>query len=499
MLLDEPTVHLDVRAARAVRAFLRDVVHRRLGVTVLMSTHYLEEAEALCDRLAVLRAGRVVALGTPEEIRAQAGAAAATVVIAALPPTGDPLERRAPLPADGRLEALLHPLAAEGLRIRSVRVQRPSLEDAFLRLMAAAGGPAASEGTTPDATGRSRLRPNASHPRATECHAAAAGPPARADLLIRGRSRATEVWALQGADLEVQPGELFGVLGPNVAGKTTLLKCLCTLQHADDGLARVNGFDVRSEAAWVRRSVHLIGSGQWTAFDWGLTLAENLAFFAHLYGLPSKGLPGRVREVLDQVGLADRAKDKPNGLSAGQRQKLLLAKAYLIPAPVLVLDEPTAPLDPVAASEVRQALQRQFAASGRTLLLTTHRMAEAAALCGRVAIMHAGRVVACDTPEALCRLVPDAGVLEAALEGAVGPALAAAAALPGVRVAESGATDDTLRAVIRLQVPGGPAVDAIPELVRAMEGAGGRIARIGPAEPTLEDAFLYLTGEGLAS
>ncbi len=199
--------------------------------------------------------------------------------------------------------------------------------------------------------------------------------------------------ALDGIDLEVRAGEIFGLVGPNGAGKTTLLKILCTQLVPTEGRAGINGHDVIDAPHEVRRALGYCLEAE-RSFYYRLTGRQNLAFFAALNDLGSQNSRIRIGEALGRVGLEDVA-DKPfMTYSRGTRQKLALARALLTDASVLLLDEPTSSLDPVAALEFRRLIREHLANQlGKTILLVTHSMEEIDDCCDRAAVMDRGRIV----------------------------------------------------------------------------------------------------------
>ncbi|MCS6908359.1 MAG: ABC transporter ATP-binding protein [Anaerolineales bacterium] len=214
-------------------------------------------------------------------------------------------------------------------------------------------------------------------------------------------SRTKELVALQDVCLEVHPGELFGLLGPNGAGKTTLIKILTTLLAPTSGKALVCGYDVVKEASKIRPIINMVSGGESSGYGL-LTVRENLWMFAQFYGLSSKEANRRIAELLKVVGLSDRINTKSSDLSTGLRQKMNIVRGFLTDPQVLFLDEPTLGLDVGAARDVRRFIRNWLNQHPeRTILLTTHYMAEAEELCDRVAIINQGRVLACDTPASL--------------------------------------------------------------------------------------------------
>ncbi|MCH8112948.1 MAG: ABC transporter ATP-binding protein, partial [Proteobacteria bacterium] len=296
--------------------------------------------------------------------------------------------------------------------------------------------------------------------------------------------------ALMGIDLTIERGELFGLLGPNGAGKTTLLKCLATLLEIDGGEAFVNGHSVRTRPDDVRLSMNLVGSGHWVGFDWGLNLQQNLHFFGTLYGLTRGERQERIDATLERLGLAHLRKDTPRTLSSGERQRLLLAKGFMIRTPVFLLDEPTVGLDPEGAHEVRQFIHGELIGrEGTSGILTTHRMPEAEAMCRRIAIMDRVRTVAVGTTAELKALVGSQSVLE--LRGAVFPleAIEAVRRVEGVRsaVAAPAGEGETMEETLRVHCDDAKAAEK--SVAERLRGCGVVVTSVALQDPTLEDAF----------
>jgi ABC-2 type transport system ATP-binding protein len=317
-------------------------------------------------------------------------------------------------------------------------------------------------------------------------------------MLFRARSALREFTAVDGVDLAVETSELFGLLGPNGAGKTTLIKCLATLLTPEAGTAHINGYDLRRETEQVKLSVNLIGSSHWIGFDWGLTVQENLEFFGYLYGLDRATVRARIDEAVALMGLGDKLRTVPHDLSSGERQKVLLAKGFLVRTPVFFMDEPTVGLDPVSARDVRRYVQETLSGKlGMTVLLSTHQMQEAESLCRRVAIMDQGQVIACDTPAALKRRLRQREVLEvatAALPATVGDTLSTLPAVQAIAAQQAG----NGRSGCQLRILTEDVDQAAAQVVDSLRREGIPVSGIEPAEVTLEDVFLALTGRGLA-
>ncbi|MER5932693.1 ATP-binding cassette domain-containing protein [Streptomyces sp. NPDC002054] len=301
-------------------------------------------------------------------------------------------------------------------------------------------------------------------------------------IVLEGvHKRYGEKRALAGLDLEVKPGTVHAVLGPNGAGKTTAVRVMSTLLRHDEGVVRVAGHDVRTEAAAVRARIGLLG--QHAALDEELDGRQNLEMFGRLHHLGARRAGLRADELLDRFGLADTGRKPVKQYSGGMRRRLDLAASLLTEPAVLFLDEPTTGLDPRGRSEVWNAV-RSLVGGGTTVLLTTQYLEEADRLADRIALVDGGRIAAEGTARELKARVGGARV-EVVL--ADGVALAAAArALPGAAVDEAG---------LRLGLPAGGATGAadLAAAVRALDEAGVEATDIALRRPTLDEVFLQLT------
>jgi ABC-2 type transport system ATP-binding protein len=219
--------------------------------------------------------------------------------------------------------------------------------------------------------------------------------------MLRHPTAASYKQALSHVTLDIAPGEFFGFLGPNGAGKSTLFRILATLIEPDGGQATVDGADIVRDAHAVRRRIALVSTDE-RSLNWRLSAHENLRFFAALHGLRGGALRSRVGEVLALVDLLDVGERMVGGFSSGMKQRLLIARA-LLPAPrILLLDEPTRSLDPIAARRFRAFLRTELTEQqGCTVLLATHNSEEALLLCDRVAVLAQGRIVAVGAPREL--------------------------------------------------------------------------------------------------
>jgi ABC-2 type transport system ATP-binding protein len=209
--------------------------------------------------------------------------------------------------------------------------------------------------------------------------------------------------ALAGIDLSVPEGEIHGLLGPNGAGKTTLCKILSTVLVPTSGTAALLGRDVVTQVAAVRPLVGCVFGGDRGLYG-RLSARQNLSYWAALYGVPRRQIGGRTLDVLKRFGLAEHADDRVETFSRGMKQRLHLARGLVHDPRVLLLDEPTTGMDPVAAHEFRRLLG-SLRDDGRTILITTHDMAEAEAVCDRVTLIDNGRILHTSTPERLAALI----------------------------------------------------------------------------------------------
>ena len=301
------------------------------------------------------------------------------------------------------------------------------------------------------------------------------------------RRRSREVVALDDVSLEIEEGEMFGLLGPNGAGKTTTIKVLATLLIPTSGRATVMGLDAVKDAKSLRSKIGFLLGGE-RGLYYRLSGRENLRYFAVLYNLEPRYARSRVEELLELVGLRDRADERVAGFSRGMKQRLHIARMLLHDPGILILDEPTMGLDPVGARELRDLLHRLHTEEKRTVLLTTHYMFEADALCQRIAILDQGKVVAQGTPESLKDLVSDLSVVELEVFGAGPEHLDRLRELEGVDsvVVEQ----QEFRQLVRVQTRLGAA--AVPRLMASLDGLS--VGRVSVRESTLEDAYVRLVG-----
>jgi sodium transport system ATP-binding protein len=221
---------------------------------------------------------------------------------------------------------------------------------------------------------------------------------------VRGLSRIFydegrgELRAVDGIDFDCRPGEIFGLLGANGAGKTTTLRMLATILKPTSGSAQLMGYDVVGAAEEVRRNLGFCSST--TALYPRLTARETLEFFARINGVPDDKIAGRVEQLIERFDLKDYAHARVDKLSQGMKQKVSVARTVAHNPPVLIFDEPTVGLDILNALEMQKVIA-EFRAEGKTIIFSTHIMSEAEKLCDRIAIIHQGKIHACDTLENL--------------------------------------------------------------------------------------------------
>jgi ABC-2 type transport system ATP-binding protein len=303
----------------------------------------------------------------------------------------------------------------------------------------------------------------------------------------------TFVEALRGVNLQINDGEIFGLLGPNGAGKTTLIKILCTLVIHDEGQALVHGIDVKKQPSEVLKNLQAI-LPESRGFDWRLTGRQNLEFYALLFGVQDKEAKERIDFLLDFTGLTERADDGYQRYSTGMQRKLLLCRALLRNTPTLLFDEPTAGLDPAASAEFRSLLRDRLArGEGKTILLSTHNLAEAEEICDRVAILNRGKILACDTPANIQRLMLEKTILKINFIGASAlpeNLLNRLKSITGIdTITPQTGRDNSFKGVA---IHGRKDMD-ISAILSILVNEGLKIGEVNTEEPSLEHVFMQLT------
>ncbi|MDZ3992962.1 ATP-binding cassette domain-containing protein [Pseudomonas sp. Teo4] len=389
LLLDEPTVGVDPLSRRELWEIVQQLVQEE-NLSVLLSTSYMDEAER-CSQVYMLHQGQLMAQGMPQDIRCHAdglcyiatppaGQPARTLqarllgnphtIIDAVPQSGEVRFMRQPAADDQTLDTLL-----EGAPVRPVEAR---LEDGFMFLLRAR-----SDAEHVDMDTLKASTPSDNH---------ASEPAIEVKNLVRTFGDFT---AVASTSFSVRRGEIFGLLGPNGAGKTTTFRMLCGLLPASSGSLQVAGVNLRHARAQARRRVGYV-SQKFSLYG-NLSVRENLEFFGGAYGLPGKQLQRRMDEVSRQFDLSGHEKDPSGQLPGGFKQRLAMAVGLLHEPEILFLDEPTSGAAPLARRGFWQRITA-LAASGTTIIITTHFMEEAE-YCDRIVIQDAGKLIAMGTPQ----------------------------------------------------------------------------------------------------
>jgi ABC-2 type transport system ATP-binding protein len=299
------------------------------------------------------------------------------------------------------------------------------------------------------------------------------------------RRRAQPRLALDAVDLVVEEGEVHGLLGPNGAGKTTLCKILSTVLLPTSGTAVVNGFDVVRETKQVRQGIGIVFGGERGLYT-RLTARQNLMYWSALYQQPMRVAKARVAELLERMGLLERADDAVETFSRGMKQRLHLARGLIGDPRTLLLDEPTVGMDPVAARDFR-SLVAELRGEGRSILITTHDMAEAESVCDKVSLIDGGKVIGTESPRTIGDWMSKYERVRA--QGVPDEVLARLRALPGVSEVRVEDDDEVLVSV--------DAEGAAARVLRTLVDAG--VAAVSTSRPSLEEVYLHVIGDrGLA-
>ena len=292
--------------------------------------------------------------------------------------------------------------------------------------------------------------------------------------------------AVDDVSFTIHAGETYGLLGPNGAGKTTTISMICGLLSRDGGEVRLEGRELDTGTIEVKASIGYVP--QEIAIYPDLSANENLRFFASLYGLSGKELAGRIAEILETIGLADRADERTAGFSGGMKRRLNIGLGLLNRPSLLVLDEPTVGVDPQSRNAILESVAH-LSREGMAVLYTTHYMEEAERLCDRVGILDEGQLKAEGTRRELVALVGEHDRLHLGSRGEVTEAVEALRALPAV--IEASGVDHGIDLLVR------DARGALAEIVRTAAEAGAELTTVEVREPNLEAVFLHLTGKAL--
>jgi len=306
-------------------------------------------------------------------------------------------------------------------------------------------------------------------------------------LECRGvRRRFGEIQAVDGVSFQVEPGETYGLLGPNGAGKTTTISMIAGLLASDGGEVIVGGQSMTTRTIKLKERIGYVP--QDLAIYPDLSGLENLVFFARLYGMSSSDAKKRANEVLETIGLSDRARDQTKKYSGGMKRRLNIGIGLLNRPKLLILDEPTVGVDPQSRNAILESVE-QLSTAGMAVLYTTHYMEEAERLCDRVGIIDHGKLIAEGTRHELIGLVGERDRVTLSAMGEVSKALQALRTLPWVHSADASAEG------VELMVD--DARTRLPAILQEAAGAGVAIKSVEVAEPDLEAVFLHLTGRAL--
>ena len=315
-------------------------------------------------------------------------------------------------------------------------------------------------------------------------------------LSILKGPRDHSVVALDDVNLTIPKGEVFGLLGPNGAGKTTLIKILSTLVLPDSGRALVHGINV---VRHPRRVVRILQSvlAEGVGFERRLSGRQNLEFYATLYGVPPTLARQRIESLLDFCGLMNQADMMFQRYSTGMARRLLVCRALLSDASVLLFDEPTAGLDPISAAGFRELMKDVLAKErGKTILLTTHNLWEAQQICDRIAVMSKGKILMTGAPDEIRRVVADRVTVSLLLtncrDGSGEGVVQKIQQVDGVVGWEL--LDDDHNQTIKLQIEGTKDIN-YNNLFQGLSALGLRISALEASQPSLEEAFIKLTAE----
>jgi len=293
-----------------------------------------------------------------------------------------------------------------------------------------------------------------------------------------------EILAVDHINFEVNRGEIFGFLGPNGAGKTTTIRMLTGLSNPTDGKASILGFDINSESIEIKRRIGVVPEVSNLYNE--LSAADNLLFMAQLYGVPRSERRKRAEKLLKTFGLDERKNSLFRTFSRGMKRALTVAAALIHNPEILFLDEPTAGLDAVAARSLRNLISN-LRQQGITIFLTTHYLEEADILCDRVAILVEGRIIKIDSPKALKAAVEEESVIEFSFKKEISKLIEELSdRLPELHIVAVGPN--------KVRIYGGVPTDVYDKVFKSAKNKGIEIQLVNSIKPTLEDAFIKITG-----
>ncbi len=298
-----------------------------------------------------------------------------------------------------------------------------------------------------------------------------------------GKKYGKELLAVDSVKLEIEKGTIFGLLGPNGAGKTTLISMLVTMRKPTSGTAKVNGFDILKQPDNVRKSIGIVF--QDPSLDEELTAFENLEMHAALYGVPTSKRKKIITEMITLVGLEKNIKSIVKTFSGGMKRRLEIARGLVHEPKILFLDEPTIGLDPQTRANIWEHIKQLNKTHKITIILTTHYMDEADSVCGKIAIIDSGKIIAQGTPHSLKDSI-GGDVISIKCDYQKG----CVEKLEKTSWVKSTKTHD---GYIDVRVEKGE--EKIPELLRIMEKQGTKIESVNLRKPSLDDVFLHYTGK----
>ncbi len=468
LVLDEPTTGVDPVSRRDFWDILTDLVVGR-GLTAIVATSYLDEAERF-ERVAFMFGGRIISIGTPEQIRSSVQVRVREFM---------PREMKAAMTV---LDAAGVHFRRNGIRLRvAVRAGQQAIVDGSLDRLAPEVAPEDPAAALDDIfAARVAGQRGPAPPYLRFPSTAASAPIAAAPVEVTSLTRRFDSFtAVNAVSFALERGEIFGLLGPNGSGKTTIIKMICGLLRPSSGQARIMGINVNGAGPAIRR--HIGYMSQVFSLYRELSVMENLNLYAAMYGVIGAEGRERIEWVLDQAGLRGRERERAGRLPVGERQRLALGCAILHGPGIVFLDEPTSGVDPIARDLFWRIIRDLSAASGVTILVSTHHLTEAEN-CDRIALLDAGRLVAADSP---LKIREQAASRCGAL--LVISAERYREALATLRAAGFSATffGRDIHVIA-------PDAAATTEAVTARLGVAGLRARIRETALTLEDAFIEL-------
>jgi ABC-2 type transport system ATP-binding protein len=292
--------------------------------------------------------------------------------------------------------------------------------------------------------------------------------------------------AVDGVSLDIKRGEIFGLLGPNGAGKSTIISILCCLLKPTAGRVTIDGFDVGKNATDIKKIIGVVP--QEISLYYTLTARENLAFYAKIYGLSGKAMKDRIEELLDMVGLTDRADDRLEGYSGGMKRRINIAVALLHNPRILFLDEPSTGVDPQSRKRIYDTI-RDLNREGVTVLLTTHQMEDAEKLCHRIAIVDKGKLIALDTLDGLLKMVGETDIVHVTAKEIPPEVVDVIQQIDNVQKVSLDEDSMTIQLVQGRELLAG--------IIDTLTASGTKVESIQIKEPDLETLFLHLTGSRL--